>query len=87
MTHHNKTLVYFWALIKPVFPSNFKMHPIERNFNWKTSEWNHYIPTQSSCLFSAWHLRQASKSKQEKDSIWCSGFHLKNTFDRRKLKL
>lgn len=62
MTHCNKTLVYFWALIKLVFPSSFKMHPIERNLNWKTSEWNHYIlkekkehvPVMLRCLINTY---------------------------------
>lgn len=56
--------VYFCVLIKSILIANSNI-PTERKPSVeKAREQNYNIPTQSSCLFSAWHLRQASKSKQ-----------------------
>ena len=52
--------VYFCVLIKSILISNSNI-PTERKPSVeKAREQNYNIPTQSSCLFSAWHLRQAS---------------------------
>ena len=56
--------VYFCVLIKPILIANSNI-PTERKPSVeKAGEQNDNLPTQSSCLFSAWHLRQASESKQ-----------------------
>lgn len=63
---NNGSLLYslFLCIDKVNLNCKFKHPRWEKTFVEKAREWNYNIPTQSSCLFSAWHLRQASKSKQ-----------------------
>ena len=44
-------------------PGIFSVYKLQKL---KDNKLNNGSPTQSSCLFSDWHLRQASATKQER---------------------